>query len=206
MIHLKSFNESNKPEQKTIRKGVSFFDYNDMIKYLESKYNFASREFTGIPSTFNRGNHFNEWCDKHGLGKKDSKKKDRVSSQEFWKMYKAAADGENSKPPYMDFWHYLCDINEVENGSYIQIPKEVDTSDEITPQKSIEMFQSLMKMYPDDKEIRNNCEELIRREEENIKNPKVSPWANWEQKITDLIFKEFGESTKDDYLTVWVEW
>jgi len=206
MKHLKAFNESNKPEAETIRKGVSFFDYHDMIEYLENKYNFQSRGFTGIPSTINRDNHFNEWCDKHGLGQKDSKDKTRTNSQEFYKMYQSSPDGENSKPPYMDFWHYLCDINDVHNGTYIQIPKEVDTSDELTPQKNIENYKSLMQMYPKDKEIRKNCEELIRREEEEMKNPKVDPWSNWKQKITDLIFKEFGESTKDDHLTVWVEW
>lgn len=208
MKYLKLFNESNKPEPQTIRKGVSFIDYHDMMEYLENKYNFKSRGFSGIPSTINRDNHFNEWFDKHGLGKKDSKGKERHSSQEFFKMYQTAEDGERVKPPYMDFWHYLCDINEVHNESFIHIPKEVDddNDDELTPQKRIENYKRLMQMYPKDKEIRKNCEELIKREEEELKNPKIDPFSGWKQKITDLIFKEFGEYAQDDYLTVWVEW
>lgn len=38
-------------------------------------------------------------------------------------MYVEAPDGEKKKPPYMDFWHYLCDVCE---PSYIWIPREVD--------------------------------------------------------------------------------
>ena len=210
MKYLKPFNESNKPEPQTIRKGVSFLDYHDMIEYLQKKYNFQSRGFSGIPSTMDRDNHFNEWCDKHGLGKKDSEGKDRISSKEFYKIYRTAEDGEISKPPYMDFWHYLCDINEIHNGSYIHIPKEVDSSDENRPQENIKMYKSLIEMElrekkPSKKHIKN-CEELIRREEEELKNPKKDPWAGWKKQITDLIFKEFGEYEKDDYITVWVEW
>ena len=58
---------------------------------------------------------------------------------------------------------------------------------------------------PDKKHI-ENCKELIRREEEELKNPKVDPWKGWRQQITDLIFKEFGEFAQDDSLEVWVEW
>jgi hypothetical protein len=71
---------------------------------------------------------------------------------------------------------------------------------------NIEMFKKLLNQYPKDKEMRNNLEFLIKREEEEIKNPKVDKWAGWKQQITDLIFKEFGEFAKDDYLTVWVDW
>ncbi len=210
MKHLKPFNESNKPEPQTIRKGVTFLDYHEMMEYLENKYNFESREFSGIPSTMNRDKHFDEWCDKHGLDKKDSKGKTRQNSQEFYKMYKVAEDGERLKPPYMDFWHYLCDINDIHNGTYIHIPREVDDSDEITPESTIQMYKWMLskelKEKNPDKEHIKNCEELIRRQEEEMKNPKVDPWKGWKQKITDLIFKEFGEYANDDYLTVFVEW
>lgn len=210
MRYLNSFNESNKPTPKTIRKGVTAIDYNDMMEYLENKYKFNSRGFTGIPSTINRDTHFDEWCDKHGLGKKDSNGKERHSSQEFFKMYQISEDGEKEKPPYMDFWHYLCDINEVHNGTYIHIPKEVDFSDDITPQKSIDIYKSLIEMELKEKRPNKNhikvIEDLIKKEEKELKNPKVDPFNGWKQKITDLIFKEFGNISKDDYLTVWVEW
>lgn len=207
MKYLKKFNESKKPTPKKATK----LDYHDMIEYLEKKYNFKSRGFTGIPSQIqDRDRHFYNWCDKHKLGQKDSKGKDRGSSQEFFKMYQVAEDGEKVLPPYMDYWHYLCDINEPHNGSYIHIPKQVNKSDERTPQKNIEMYkwmlnQELKEKRPDKKHI-ENCKELIRKEEEELKNPKVDPWKGWRQQITDLIFKEFGEFAQDDSLEVWVEW
>jgi len=158
-----------KPTPKRIEK--ERLDYHDMMEYLEKKYNFESRYFTGIPSTMTE------------------------------------TERRNTNTPYMDYWHYLCDINdELRNGCYINIPSKVSTSDDRTPQMNIEMFKKLLNQYPKDKEMRNNLEFLIKREEEEIKNPKVDKWAGWKQQITDLIFKEFGEFAKDDYLTVWVDW
>jgi len=94
MKHIKKFNES-KPGRVT-RESL---DYHDMIAYLEKKYNFESRGFSGIPSkTPDTSGHFYRWCDSKGLPQKDSKGTDRGSSQEFYKMYQAAADGENTTP------------------------------------------------------------------------------------------------------------
>lgn len=65
----------------------------------------------------------------------------------------------------------------IHNGSFIYIPKEVDNSDERTPQKNIEMYKSLIDLElkqkrPNKKHI-ENCKELIKREEKELKNPKV---------------------------------
>lgn len=200
-----------KPNAK-IEKKVKL-DYHDMMKYLEEKYDFESRGFTGIPSTIpDRGRHFYNWCDKHDLPEIDEEGKHRGSSQIFFKQYNAAEDGEKVLPPYMDFWHYLADYNEdsVRNGGYIHIPRKADTSKEesVSPEKMISSYEWMLKEYPKDKEIQKNAKELIRRAKEEIKNPKVDPWKGWKQQITDLIFKEFGEYAVEDpdYLKVWVEW
>lgn len=206
MKHLKKFNK-HKPTPKSVNR----LDYHDMMEFLENKYNFKSRGFTGIPSTIpDSDRHFYKWCDKHNLGQKDSKGQDRGSSKEFYKMYQKAEDGKKSLPPYMDYWHYLCDINEPNNGSYIHIPKKVNTSNDRSPEKNIETYKYLIKMELKEKRPNKshlkNLDELIEREEEEIKNPKIDPWKNWKQQITDLIFKEFGEYEEDGHLTVWVEW
>jgi hypothetical protein len=166
MKHLRNFNEAKKPGLKVEK--IEKLDYHDMMKFLEKKYNFESRGFSGIPSK--------------------KMKEDR----------------------YMDFWHYLVDYNpELSNGSFIHIPEKAAV-DKMTPERTIKMWKDLIDMYPKDKKIRKNAEELIRREEEAMKNPKVDPFENWEQEITDLIFKEFGEYAKgkpgDRYLEVWVDW
>jgi len=183
-------------------------DYNEMMEYLEDKYNFKAREFSGIPSTMNVDRHFDKWCDKHGLPKKDSEGKYRGSSQEFYTKYKEAEDGEKTKPPYMDFWHYLVEYNDenMRNGGYIHIPRTVDTSKDPSPERNLDMYRRLKEMYPRDKEINKNLDIVIAREEEALKNPKVDPWKGWKQQITDLILKEIGEYATDDSLRVGVEW
>jgi hypothetical protein len=121
----KLFEAKEKPtptaEKNNIRRRK--LDYHDMMEYLEDKYNFKERGFSGIPSTMDVDKHFNKWCDKHGLPQKDSEGKYRSSSQEFYTQYKEAEDGEKTKPPYMDFWHYLCDYNDenMRNDGYIHI-------------------------------------------------------------------------------------
>jgi hypothetical protein len=163
MKHLKNFNEAKKPGPKVVKQ--TKLDYHGMIKYLERKFNFESRGFSGIPSQGNQGDR------------------------------------------YMDYWHYLVEINDdARNGSYISIPEKVEREKIDT----IQLYKDLIKMYPKDKKIVKNAEIMIKREEEERKNPKVDPFENWEQEITDLIFKEFGEYAKGEdgerYLEVWIEW
>lgn len=158
---------STKPTPKRIER----LDYHDMMQYLEKKYNFESRDFTGIPSTMSE------------------------------------PERRDTNTPYMDYWHYLCDINDgLHNGCYIHIPRNVSTSKDRTPQMNIDMYRKILNQYPNDKKMRDNVEVLIKREEEEIKNPKIDKWAGWKQQITDLLFKEFGEFAEDDNLTVWVDW
>lgn len=201
IMRIDKFNtfEGQKPGPKMEPK----LDYDEMMDFLENKYNFQSRGFTGIPSTMDYSNHFDNWCDKQGLPQKDKKGNYRISSQIFYKMYQEAEDGEKEKPPYMDFWHYLCDVCEPHNGSYIWIPKEasVDSWEEKHKQR-LEMYNDLKKQYKNDKKILQDIDIIISKE----KDSKKGPWEGWQQQITDLIFKEFGEYSDGDDLRVWVEW
>jgi hypothetical protein len=210
LVKYKLFEAKVKPEPTAEKNNIRRrkLDYHDMMEYLEDKYNFKERGFSGIPSTMDVDKHFNKWCDKHGLGQKDSEGKHRSSSQEFYKQYKDAEDGEKTKPPYMDFWHYLTEYNDenVRNGGYIHIPRTADTSKDSSPEKNLDMYRKIKAMYPRDKEINKNLDIVIAREEEALNNPKLNPWKDWKQQITDLIFKEFDEYATDDSLRVWVEW
>jgi hypothetical protein len=210
LLKYKLFEAKAKPEPTAEKNNIRRrkLDYHDMMEYLEEKYNFNARGFSGIPSTIDLDRHFDKWCDKHGLPQKDSEGKHRSSSQEFYTQYKEAEDGEKAKPPYMDFWHYLCEYNDdnVRNGGYIHIPRTVDTSKDPSPERNLDMYRKLKAMYPKDKEINKNLDIVIAREEEALKNPKVDPWKGWKQQITDLIFEEFGEYATGDSLRVWVEW
>lgn len=210
LVTYKLFEAKKKPEPTAEKNNIRRrkLDYHEMMDYLEEKYNFKARGFSGIPSSVDVDNHFTNWCNKHGLPQKDSEGKHRNSSQLFYTQYKEAEDGEKTKPPYMDFWHYLCDYNEdnVRNGGYIIIPRTVDTSKDPSPERNLSNFKRLKEMYPRDKKMNKTLDELIAREEEELKKPKVNPWMDWKQKITDLIFEEFGEYANGDNLRVWVEW
>lgn len=224
--------ETFKPKPKKVTK--EHLDYHDMIEYLEKKYDFESRGFSGIPSQ-KKEDHFvtyqrvmNDPMPFNGMypgesplsalqsgkiyTKPEGKKMIPCSKQEYDDAYKLIHDHyqryktwcvTNPETPYMDFWHYLCDINdELHNGSYISIPKKVRDTD-ITPEHSIEMFKELKKQYKNDKKMQKDLDILIAREQEP---PKLNPWKGWKQQITDLIFDEFGEFANDDYLEVWVDW
>lgn len=120
MKHIKKFNEAKKPKGEMVRK----LDYHDMMKYLEKKYKFESREFSGIPSTHKNSN--------------------------------------KSFEPYMDYWHYLCKVNdELSNGSFIYIPREVDNSGELTPQNIIDNYKFMKKEFKNDKKMIKNLDKRL---------------------------------------------
>jgi hypothetical protein len=108
------------------RKVKPKFYYRKMMDYLEKKYGFKSRGFRGIPIEEN-GNSYEDWCYLHNIPEVDPEGKKRIISDIFRNMYKEAEDGEKTAIPYMDFLHYLADINEdaFYNGAYILIPREV---------------------------------------------------------------------------------
>lgn len=75
--------------------------YEDAITYLENKYDFDSRDFSGSQS------YYAKWCKKHGKRPNPSAVADQQSQ---WSEYCAAPDGEQAEPPYENFWHWLLDL------------------------------------------------------------------------------------------------
>jgi hypothetical protein len=191
--------ENKKPKAKKVKEKK--LDYHEMMDYLEKKYDFEERGFSGIPSKIKDiDRHFYRWCDDHNLPEEDTEGVNRGSSQSYYNMYKDAEDGYKLKPPYMDFWHYLCDENpELNNGSYIHIPKIAN----VKKLDALKMYSDML-LTTKDKKLLKLLSEVIEKEKEFQKIP--DPWLGWQQQITDLIFKEFGEYEKDGYLRCWVDW
>lgn len=134
-------------------------------------------------------------------------KKYKIDVREFY------SNG-NTEPD--DFWHYLVEINPEfhprnrNNGDYIYIPKKA-VSTKRTPQQNLDTFNKILDYYNSnpaefDEEDFEILHELIEKEKESINNPIVDNSEYWKQEITDLIFKEYGELSKDDMITVWVSW
>lgn len=53
--------------------------------------------------------HFYRWRQKKGLPKEDEEGKDEGSSRLYMKMYQEDPNGEGSRPPHVDFWHWLLE-------------------------------------------------------------------------------------------------
>lgn len=102
----------SKPHKKP-RKAV--YDYDEVIRFIESKYKIKVRDFADSSS------HFNKWANKKGYKGKDPAGKDRGSSQIWYAEYKKDPEGYAVCPPYQDFWHWILDQVEVERGADIDL-------------------------------------------------------------------------------------
>ena len=85
-----------------------FYDYNTIIKYVEKKYNFQSRDYA------NKFLFFHAWANSKGYtnGKLDSDGNDVGSSQIWFAEFEKDPEGAAKQPPYQDFWHFVLKQDE----------------------------------------------------------------------------------------------
>lgn len=86
------------------------YDLHKILNYVEKKYSLPVYDFYG-----SRG-HFEEWCDKEGLGKKDSEGKIRNQSNLWYKNYCDSPSGIVICPKFDDFWKYFFEIEQPIRG------------------------------------------------------------------------------------------
>lgn len=116
--------------QKPKKSIKEVYDFNEVMDYLEHKYNFDHRDYK------NSHEHFGTW-----LNLKQEKKpthpislngkmyllEKEITKEEWDKIYKEIHEQyaryknwcvENPEPPYLDFWHWLTDhdFSNVRNG------------------------------------------------------------------------------------------
>jgi hypothetical protein len=86
----------------------SFYDYHDIIKYVEEKYNFQSRDYA------KKFPYFYAWAQAKGYTnrKLDPAGKNLGSSQIWMSEFRADPEGEAKQPPYEDFWHFVLHKDE----------------------------------------------------------------------------------------------
>ncbi len=112
-----------KPQPKT----WTYYDYHDLVEYLQTKYKANLHDFA------KSHRHFGQWCDRKGLPKTDPEGKDRSSSQVWFAEYKADPEGEATCPPYQNFWHWMIERYESRRGGMTHFcPKQIleEESDE----------------------------------------------------------------------------
>tara|TARA_R110000772_G_scaffold17946_1_gene49746 strand:- start:5970 stop:6521 length:552 start_codon:yes stop_codon:yes gene_type:complete len=180
-----------KPEQETRTK----LDWHNCQKYIEDKHDIRIRDYgrpehahleyekEGFGSVYASPQEYEgknyAWIDGKGEKVEVTKKQYKEEFEKYYARCKAFKVWKEEKygveAPYMDFWHYLIDVNyDVSNGCYIWIPKKVA------------------------------------KDNSYAKIGEGTQWEGWVQKITELIFEEFGEYADvdggEEILEVWVDW
>lgn len=95
--------------KKTRRSAVDYFQ---AAAFIEDKLGYKLRD------TLDSKTHFIKWCKAHKI-------KPDGSSQEQWKQYEEAPDGNKLRPEYRDYWHFLGDRCDIHNGGAMWIYREL---------------------------------------------------------------------------------
>lgn len=149
-----------KPEKKTI----SFYHYNDIIDYIERKYNIDTRDY------YNRYKNFpivtKDVCERLGVNSEDleedlskAEKDDLEVKRKLdarRKVNECRAQIMDAKYPYCDFWHQYCDKISG-NGSWLYLTfdclfdNEEDSGEEV-PKWQKEILQLIYNEFKEELE------------------------------------------------------
>ena len=111
---------------------LEVFDWNECTAFIEDKYGINTRDYR------RSHNQFDEWCDVKGYGQKDSQGEDRGSSQLWYAEFQCEIEsGKVKERPYQDFWHWIIDVTNVQNGGTIELCEELGAGEAEPWQKKI---------------------------------------------------------------------
>ncbi len=124
------------------------YEYCEMEKYINEKYNVYIDDFAGkfhLPGNKKAPDWFFEWTKKnHGIKTKKELGQLQIDNN---KLYKSLHDEymnnhQKNEPPYQNFWHFMGDTFEINNNSSLSINfsdlKEL--ADEDWQKQIIDMF------------------------------------------------------------------
>ena len=124
-----------------------FYDYNTIIKYLEKKYDFQSRDYA------KKFSYFHNWAKAKGYtdGKLDPDGKNLGSSQIWFAEFQDDPDGAAKQPPYQDFWHFvLHQDEEIKRDGFTTLYVKEWIEDEDTPEFARVICGYLQKEFGDE--------------------------------------------------------
>ena len=107
---LKSTNSMKKPKLKT----KTYYDYSELRAYLQAKYKVNLHDFAKAHR------HFGQWHKKRGLPQIDPAGDNMGSSQIWFAEYKVDPEGEATRPPYQNFWHWMIEQHEIRRGGILR--------------------------------------------------------------------------------------
>lgn len=141
---------TKKPSTKPRLQKRELLDYNECVRWIEKKYKIQTRDYAS------KHDYFDDWCNAEGLPKKDADGNDRNSSQIFWKQYQKHPKGAKIEPPYQDFWHWIVDGHQINNGCIFSLT--MDYKDAYNPS----WVNEILKMFHDEfkKHIHGGCLEF----------------------------------------------
>ena len=154
--------------KKPTQKSITYLNWSDCITFLEKKYNFQHRDYANSSNLYHVT--LQKACDLVGaniadlqenlseMDKNDADVKRKRNVREA--VY---AKREEIKPPYLDFWHWMCDTFNCNNGTIIT------------------MDNSYLDFINDDD---------IHPENRKMLDPQ---YHGWKGKILEYILSEFGE-------------
>ena len=99
----------DKPKAKSV---VTAIDYSEAARWVEGKLGYPLRD-----NLLSFG-HYNAWCLVHG-------EEPTPSNKEQYARYVTADDGQRVRPEYRDYWHFLVNRLDVDNGCVITITAEL---------------------------------------------------------------------------------
>ena len=113
------------------------YDYHDVIKYIEGKYNIDTRDYK------NSHSHFGIWL-------KEVKEFKRIHAE--YSEYKEWCKT-NPCPEYLDFWHWISDVCEIHNGGHFNVNFQsyLDEKEDYKAKEWIkEIIRLIIKEFPID--------------------------------------------------------
>jgi hypothetical protein len=110
--------------KKPVQRSKKAWDYHEVFNYIKEKYNIDVEDYAGYFKSYIP--HLKEWCEKHGedynlLEMKNPTEKQLAERRKINNAYQEAKDGDSARPPYLDFWGWITDRNEIHNGCYFYL-------------------------------------------------------------------------------------
>ena len=110
-----------KTPKKPIKKTIKYFNYNECSDYIEKKYGYEERDYAGVSAYINSSlKKTNEKFGNNGwyeVSKQDA-------SPEQLEAIKYHDELLQKEPEYQDFWHFLLDHHEINNGGFFTMNKD----------------------------------------------------------------------------------
>jgi len=159
--------------KKPTKKTSTAYEFNEVMHYLEEKTGKSFRDYAGKFSKEGKAENdklLDTWLADNGYAGKryvldmpQGSNKDWAENSEEMKLRveintKYRDVEKTNERPYLDFWHWMCDSNEISNGGWLYLPDwSCMTDPDVEPWKK-EILQHFRDFLGDDYDERMRVE------------------------------------------------